>query len=175
MATGKIAVNRITNASIYIDGNALLGRAEEVKLPDVQAVMTEHKALGMVGKIELPAGMDKLEGEIKWNAFYPEVAEMIGNPFKSVSLQVRANVESYGAEGRTAENALVTLLTIQFKKNPLGTFKQHENAEFSSAFSATYVKQVIDGKEVLELDYMANIFRVNGVDVLDTFRINIGS
>ncbi len=62
---GKIQLNRITNANIYLEGNNLLGRAEEVKLPDVSAIMQEHKAPGMVGKIELPAGFDKLEGETK--------------------------------------------------------------------------------------------------------------
>ncbi len=70
--------------------------------------------------------------------------------------------------------ALVTYLTVMFKKNPLGTYKQHENAEYGSAFTATYVKQVIDGQEVLELDYMANIFKVNGEDMLADYRTNIG-
>jgi P2 family phage contractile tail tube protein len=59
----KIEINRITNANIYLDGANLLGRAEEVKLPDVSMTMQEHKALGMVGKVELPAGFDKLEGD----------------------------------------------------------------------------------------------------------------
>lgn len=46
----KIEINRITNANIYLDGTNLLGRAEEVKLPDVSMIMQEHKALGMVGR-----------------------------------------------------------------------------------------------------------------------------
>ena len=69
---------------------------------------------------------------------------------------------------------LATFLTVMFKKNPLGTFKQHDNAEFGSGFSATYIKQVIDGDEVLELDYLANIFRVGGEDMLSDYRSNIG-
>ncbi|MCB5649857.1 phage major tail tube protein [Bifidobacterium breve] len=36
------------------------------------------------------------------------------------------------------------------------------------------MKQVVDGETLLELDYMANIFRVNGVDQLSTYRNNIG-
>ncbi len=46
---GKIQINRITNANIYLDGNNLLGRASEIKLPDISMIMQEHKALGMVG------------------------------------------------------------------------------------------------------------------------------
>ena len=170
----KIQVNRIVNANIYIDGTNLIGRAEEVKLPDIQAIMAEHKALGMVGKIELPSGFDKLEGEVKWNSLYEEAAKAMANPFKAVQLQCRSSIETYGAQGRIQEVSLVTFLTVMFKKNPLGTFKQHDNAEFGSSFAATYIKQVIDGDEVLELDYMANIFRVGGEDMLADYRSNIG-
>ena len=170
----KIQVNRIVNANIYIDGTNLIGRAEEVKLPDIQAIMAEHKALGMVGKIELPSGFDKLEGEVKWNSLYEEAAKAMANPFKAVQLQCRSSIETYGPGGRIEEVPLATFLTVMFKKNPLGTFKQHDNAEFGSGFTATYIKQVIDGDEVLELDYLANIFRVGGEDMLETYRANIG-
>jgi uncharacterized protein len=146
---GKIEINRITNANIYVNGNSLLGRAEEIKLPDISAIMQEHKALGMVGKI-------------------------VANPFKAVQLQCRSSIETYGAQGRIQEVSLVTFLTVMFKRNPLGTYKQHDNAEFGSSFSATYIKQVVDGEEVLELDYLANIFRVGGEDMLADYRSNIG-
>ncbi len=170
----KIEINRVTNANIYINGNNLLGRADEVKLPDVTAVMSEHKALGMVGKIELPSGFDKLEGEIKWNSIYRDVARLVANPFRSLQLQCRSNIEVYGSGGRVTQQPLVTFLTVTFKKNPMGTFKQNDNVELAATFSATYIKQVIGSEDVLELDYMANIFRVGGEDLLADYRANIG-
>ena len=33
----KIKINRLTNANIYMDGNNLLGRAEEIQLPQIKA------------------------------------------------------------------------------------------------------------------------------------------
>ena len=171
---GKIQINRITNANIYVNGQSLLGRASEIKLPDVSAIVQEHKALGMIGKIELPAGFDKLEGEIKWNSLYEDVATLVVNPYSTLQLQCRSSIDTYSTQGRIEEVPMVTFLTVMFKKNPLGTFKQNENAEFSSTFSATYIKQVIDGKERLELDYLANIFRVGGQDMLKKYRQNIG-
>jgi P2 family phage contractile tail tube protein len=170
----RIQLNRITNANIYINGNCLLGRAEEIKLPDVSAIMSEHKAVGMVGKIELPSGFEKLEGEIKWNSFYADAWRHVNNPFSMIQLQCRASVESYGAQGRVSQQPLVTFMSAIFKKNPLGTYKQNDNAEFSSAFAAYYVKQVLGGVDQLELDVLANIYKVNGVDQLDLYRSNIG-
>ena len=171
---GKIQVNRVTNANIYVNGSSLLGRAEEIKLPDLSVIMAEHKALGMVGKIELPSGFDKLEGEIKWNSIYADVATIMANPFKTVQLQCRSSVESYASQGRINEIPMVTFLTDQFTKNPLGTLKQHENVELSSSFNALYIKQVVGGRVIIELEYMANIFRVDGIDQISTYRRNIG-
>lgn len=171
---GKIQINRITNANIYLDGNNLLGRASEIKLPDISMIMQEHKALGMVGKIELPAGFDKLEGEIKWNSFYHDVMRKTANPWQAVALQCRSSIDCYNSQGKADQLALVTHMTVMFKKNPLGTFKHNENPEFSSAFGCTYIKQVVDGETLLELDYLANIFRVNGADQLNAYRNNIG-
>jgi P2 family phage contractile tail tube protein len=170
----KIQLNRVTNANIYVDGNCLLGKAEEIKLPDITTVMSEHKALGMVGKIELPSGFEKMEGEIKWNSFYRDVWLKMNNPYSMVQLQVRSNVETYGAMGRMQQQPLVTFLSVMFKKNPMGTFKQNDNAEFSSSFACYYIKQQLAGEDMLELDVLANIYKVGGVDQLDIYRNNIG-
>lgn len=173
MAT-SIQINRVTNAAIYINGNSLLGKAEEIKLPDITSLMSEHKALGMVSKIELPGGIDKMDGEVKWNSFYPDVATTMGNLFTMVQLQCRSSVETWGAGGRTAQQPLVTFLTVLFKKNPLGAYKQNDNAEFSSAFAVYYIRQQLAGKDMVELDVLANIYKVGGVDQLDLYRANMG-
>lgn len=113
---GKIQINRITNANIYLDGNNLLGRASEIKLPDISMIMQEHKALGMVGKIELPAGFDKLEGEIKWNSFYHDVMRKTANPWQAVALQCRSSIDCYNSQGKADQLALVTHMTVMFKR-----------------------------------------------------------
>lgn len=66
----KIEINKLTNANIYMNGTNLLGRAEEVQLPQIKHKMAEHKALGMVGSAEFFAGIDKLECKINpWGSY----------------------------------------------------------------------------------------------------------
>ncbi len=169
-----IQINRITNANVYMDGISFLGQAEEIKLPDINAEMTEHKALGLVGKFELPTGFAKMEGEIKFNSLYREAFLKVMNPFVAVQLMARSSVDTYASTGRTGQVSLVTHLTVLFKKAPLGSFKPHDNAEFSGSFAVHAVKQVLDNVDVIELDVMANIFKVGGVDQLAQYRANIG-
>ena len=175
MTAKKINIHRITNANIYLNDTNLLGRAIEVKLPDVNAIMTEHKMLGMIGQVELPTGgFEKLEGEIQWNSFYPEAWGIVLNPFTTITLQCRSSLDVYDSTGRSEQKALVTFLTVIFKQNPLGTYKQNENAEFQSAFEAISVRQLLDGVELLDIDYLSNIFSINGDDQIERYREIIG-
>jgi P2 family phage contractile tail tube protein len=170
----KIEINRITNANIYVDGSSKLGRAEEISLPNVKFKMSEHKAIGLFGAMEFPSGVDKLEMKIKWNSFYVDVMKKSANPFQSVQLQLRANMETYDANGRSAQVPVVVFITAQYKDFPLGNFKQHDNVELESNLNVYYFKMEINGEEIAECDVLANIYKVNGVDLLSSYRQNLG-
>ncbi|NYT80878.1 phage major tail tube protein [Alcaligenaceae bacterium] len=166
--------HRITNAAIYLDGTSFFGRAEEVDLGSVNAVMSDFQGLGMVGLIELPDGIDKLEGKIIWNSKYVDAAKKVATPFKTVQLQSRSSIEVHNSQGRIDEIPLVTMMTVMFKQYQLGSFKPRTNTTFETPFSATYVRQMVAGEEVLQLDYLANIYRVGGEDQLSKYRANLG-
>lgn len=166
--------NQIINANIYLNGNNLLGKASEVDAPKVMAKMSEYKALGLIGSFELPTGLDKMEMRIKWNAFYPDVAKVMMNPWASVSLMVRANMEVWQGGNRTSEVPVIIYATCQSKGFPLGNYKQQENVDTESTLSVTHCKMEIDGVETLEVDVMNNIYKVDGVDIMANYRANIG-
>ena len=170
----EIKINRVTNANCYLNGKSLLGQVKEMDAPEVKFSMSEHGAIGMVGKMEFPSGIDKLEGKIRWNSFYPDAAIDLGDPFTAVQLQFRASLEQYGATGRLAETPVVIYLTAQMKGAPAANFKQHDNVELETTYGETYYKLVIGGKDIIEYDALANIYKVGGVDKLAGYRANIG-
>jgi phage tail tube protein FII len=149
----QIQVNRLTNANVYVDGQSQLGKAEEVNLPDITFMLSEHKALGMIGKFELFSGIDKLEATI---------------------LQIRSSLEKHDSNGLVAEVPCVAYLTVQAKNFPAGNYKQHDNVEATSKLTCTAYKLEIDGQEVVDYDALANIYSVDGVDIFATYRANIG-
>lgn len=170
----NIALNRLTNANIYLNGKSLLGRAEEINLPDIKHKLSEHKALGMVGVTELWSGIEKLEAKIKWNSFYADVHKQFANPFRSLNLQVRSSLEVYNSQGRAQQQPVVVYLTGQSKNFPTGNFKQHDNVELESNMTITFVKVVVNGEPIVEVDVLANIFKVAGEDVMAQYRANLG-
>ena len=171
----KIKINKLTNANVYLNGINLLGRAEEVQLPQIKHKMAEHKALGMVGSAEFFSGIDKLECKIKWNALYPEVLLAASTPFEASMLQVRASLETYNGTGRIEEVPATAFIIGSFKEFPLGTIKPHENAEYETTMAVTYAKLVVNSVTVFEIDVLENIYKVNEVDMLKKFKKNIGA
>lgn len=170
-----IQINRLTNCNVYLDGGSQLGRCEEAKVPAVKYVMSEHKALGMVGKVELYTGLDKMEADFKWASFYPDVLTTIANPFKAVPIQVRGSLQTWDDSGLVSETAMVVHLRGSFKEISFGDYKMLTPAEFPSKFNVTYTKCVSDGVELYEADVLSNILKVNGVDLLANYRANIGA
>lgn len=171
---GEIKINRITNGNVFLDGVSMLGRVEEFTAPTVKTKMAEHKALGLFGAVEFPAGIEKLEGKIKWNSFYPDAMAKVANPFQSLQLMIRGSVSNMNATGLASEDALVIIMQATFKDFPGGNFKQHDNVEVESNYSATSFKLTLGGVDYMEVDVLANIYKVKSLDVLAKYKQNIG-
>lgn len=167
-------VNTLYGANVYMDGNNLAGRVAELELPSLKSKTTDKNVLGMAGVMELFAGFEKLEGKVKFNSVYDDVLGKLANPIKATQLQLRGSILSYGAQGAQEEKPYVCIVTATFKNLPLGGFKQQEGIELDVDYSATYIKLSIDGVEHIEFDVMNNTYKIDGVDVLETYKANLG-
>jgi P2 family phage contractile tail tube protein len=167
-------INKVLNANVYLDGtNSQIGRASEITLPDVAAKIIEHTGLGMIGTLEIPTGLEKLELKIKWSGFYADLVKLKMNPFAAHKFQVRANVETYGPGGRVSETPLKVFLTASWKKAPMGGLKPMEASEQEDELSCTYMKVTLGTEDLVEIDVLQNVWKAGGVDVLANFRQNV--
>lgn len=171
---GNLAINKVTNCNVFLDGNSLLGRAKDVTLPQLKQKMTPFEGLGLYGSPEFPSGLELMEVKFEWTAFYEEVMRQCSNPFRAMNIQVRASVEVWNSQGRSDEIPLVSSLTGTWKTFPGGKIERHDKGTWDSEFAASYIKTMFDGVDVYEIDVLANIYTVNGVDLLANFRRNLG-
>jgi P2 family phage contractile tail tube protein len=170
----NIQINSLTNANVYIDGVGLLGRAEEIEVAHPRQRMIDYKGLGMAGTAELWAGVDKLESQIKWASFDPEVLTFSTSPFKAHYFQARGNLEQYTSQGRSAELPVVYLMTGVFKDAGSPVFRQHQMVQTTSAVSVYHAELYVAGVQIYLYDVFANLYLVGGVDQLANFRSNLG-
>jgi P2 family phage contractile tail tube protein len=170
----NIQINSLTNANVYIDGVGLLGRAEEVEIPQPRHRMIDYKGLGMAGTTELWGGVDKLEAKIKWASFDAETLTMSASPFQTHSFQVRGSLEQYTSQGRSAQLPVVYLMTGVFKDAGSANLRHQQMVETNSTISVYHCELYVAGTQIYLYDVFANVYVVGGVDQLSSFRTNLG-
>ncbi len=155
------------NLRTYIDGE-FVGTASEIELPELEFEMSEYEALGLYGTPEFPTGIQAMEATITWLSFDPAWAKKAADFTVATNLQFRGIVEDYQTVGRTEVTPLNITMRGIFKKNPIGSFSKNENGEFESELAVSYIKQVYGGQVILEYDAIANIYKANGRDILNS-------
>lgn len=171
----EIKINRLTNGNLYSEGKSLLGRVEEIQLPGLKTKTTDVNVLGLKSPLEMPAGFEKMTGKVKFNAVYPENFAAFGNPYKSVSVQFRGNLETYNSADLASEDSVVAFMRIRFK-DPLAaiTMKANDNPEQECEYTCTYIRLEIAGQRILEYDSFTNVFFVIDEDVFKSYKQNLG-
>lgn len=169
----RIKIERVTNANIYLDGASLLGRVGSFNAPTITFKQSEHNALGLNGSLEYYGGIDKLEGTLQLTSIDKDVLKKL-SPFRANRVQVRSSVEEYQGGSRVAQVPSIVYLTLTPKSIPTGNYQRHDNVEMEIGYSCTYIKHEVGGETLIEIDVEANIFKINGVDELATYRQNLG-
>lgn len=167
-------ISKVFNANVYRNGTAnLVGKVAELTLPKVTAVTEEHSALGMIGKLKLPTGLELLEMAMKWKGFYAEQLEA-ADPFRTHNFQIRASVQTFGAGAVATEQKLVIECRARFTEHDLATLIAMTGNEPATALNVDYIKVALVDEELLEVDVVNNIWKVRGRDLLADYRKNLG-
>lgn len=172
----ELKINRLTNANLYVDGVGYLGQAKEIEMPNLEHKMEEHSGLGMVGMIETFSGIEKMEMKISWNCVYQEALLAVANPQSVKQIQIRGSIDQItAAAGINAQVPYVCHVSAVAKGVNLGNFAQHQNNEVETPFAVYRIKLEVNGQSIFEFDPTANIYTINGEDILATYRSNIGA
>lgn len=170
----QLQVEKISNATLAINGSVIFGGPNEVALESLKAKTLDYNALGMLGTVELFAGFEKMSATVKLNHCNADVAAKFGDPTTSMQLQIRTNKEKFTTTGRSAEVPFVYKLTATPKTWPGIANKAQEMAEFEVELSVSSITLEENGVEIHHFNAFTNELRVNGVDKTAAFRANLG-
>lgn len=167
-------IGKIVRASVWIDGELLDGIVDELELPTLETETEEDASLGLIGKPEYRLKFEPLECTITCTSYHPALDKASHDHIGTHEIIARANVEIYENGVLVDEKPQIATLRGRFKETPGGDLSGGELAEWEYVMSASYYQRVYDGQEVLALDIAANIYRVDGVDLLERMRANLG-
>ena len=168
-------IAKIRDANVYINGTSTHGQANEITLPEIKPSKSEAKNLGMVGVLKLDnGGFEALEATIKWNSPNNDVKIILANSRKKVDLMVRSQRDVYENGDLVREESVIYYLRGTSASYNMGSLKAKDDTENETKIDLSYIKEVVNGQEIVELDVVNNIYRVGGQDLLATYRKNLG-
>ena len=171
------AINIIRESLITYDvydetnGSSMLAGSASVDLPELEYMTTEVKGAGILGSYDAPilASLNNLTATFHWRTIHSDWANLV-EPYAH-SFACRGALQHYDSGTGVMKVAPVC---VRFRGRPtkgtLGKFEPGEQNEAESEFSLDRLRIEYNGAEIVEIDKLNFIFRINGVDYASAIR-----
>ncbi|WP_447884009.1 phage major tail tube protein [Serratia fonticola] len=161
--------------NLFNDGLSYMGIVSSVTLPKLARKLENYRGGGMNGSAPVDFGLDDEALNVEWAiGGLPDDALWGQYAAASASTVPLRFCGSYQRDDTGDVVAVEIVLRGRHKEMDFGEQKQGEDTETKITTQCTYYKLTVDGKERIEIDTINMIERVNGVDMLERHRRNIG-
>lgn len=163
---------KLKNMNLFNEGNAFLGQIAELTPPKVSHTMEDWRGGGMLGAVKIDHGLEALEFEWTIGGFSNQVIGQMGIT-QIDGVLIRA-LGAFQAEDTGAVSSVELVMRGRHQELDFGNWKPGDDTEKKVKTVLTYYKVIVDGSELLEIDVIAGIYRVNGIDRYAEIRAAIG-
>ncbi|CCG09706.1 phage major tail tube protein [Pararhodospirillum photometricum] len=163
----------LKNFNVIVDGHPMAGVAEELELPDLDRKMDEYRGGGMLGEVSLDLGLEKLSLTFTLAQFDLVVLNNWG-VWGASGLGVRFLGAARADDDAGAVEAIEVAGRGRWKKIELGSVKTGDRSKMKIEMPLTYYRYRSNSRDIIEIDLINNIERVNGTDRQATVNQAIG-
>jgi hypothetical protein len=173
MISDNYIPEKINEYNAYLDGTKMIGVASSSTLPEVNMQTSTVSGMGVNGEIDSPTlgQFESMEQEIQFNTLYSSAVDML-NPLNAVNLTFRAAQQVYDKStgGGYAFKSLRIVEIGRVKKFNPGKIEKNNSMEATITLELTYILVEVDDTEILCIDKLNQVYRVNGEDMLADVR-----
>jgi uncharacterized protein len=162
----------LKNMNLFVDGRGYAGRVDEITLPTLSLKLEEHRAGGMDIPVDLDMGMEKMEASVVLSDYDPDVFRSFGLlDSNGIPVTVRGATQRQGNPQVTP--VLVRMIGGWATIDP-GNWTPGEKNTTTLTCTLSYFNLTIAGEELVEVDAINMIRRINGRDQLAAQRSALG-
>lgn len=167
MISNNFIPEKINDYNAYLDGTKMIGVAASVSLPPVKMKTSTVSGVGVNGELDSPTigQFESMEQEIQFNTLYSSAMDAL-SPLTNVNLTLRAAQQVYDKTGGYAFKGLRVVEMGRVKSFEPGKVEKGEAMEAKVILELTYLMIEVDGNQLLEVDKLNGVYKVNGVDML---------
>lgn len=163
---------KLKNFDMFIVGESWLGLINSVTLPKLARKMEDYRAGGMDTSVKLDMGGEPLELAFAAAGYVANGIRLFGAT--SVGAVQARWAGAYQSESNGAYDAIEIIAHGRISEIDRGDAKTGESSEHKFTMPLSYYKESVNGVPLVEIDILANIFKVNGVDLLAAQRAAMG-
>ena len=159
--SNNVVPEKLINFRAYNDGNDLLG-VTDVQLPSLDAMTETVKGAGIAGEVDSPVlgHFGSMETVLNWRTISKPGMNLASQ--NGVSLDLRGAQQFYDPEkSEYVVKAVKCVIRGVPKKTELGKLDVGTTTGSSNTIETNYIKVIIAGETVLEVDKYNYIYLVN--------------
>jgi Phage tail tube protein FII len=160
---------------VYNADGVIVGVAD-VELPGIEFLTETLSGAGIAGEIDSPViGHTKsMSAKIKFRTKTRQAVALLAPKRHLLDLRASIQSRSVGDEGGLTNTPERVVLRGVSKKSALGKFETGKPQDADLEFEVDYLKVVLNGATVLEIDKESMVFAVDGTDYLQAVRSDLG-
>ncbi|MFD0710636.1 phage major tail tube protein [Paenibacillus sp. GCM10027626] len=165
--------DKLNNFTVFRNGSQWLGNSDIV-LPNLEPKTDTLSGAGLGGEIESPTigHFGSMTCTLNWRTVSREAIELLQD---ANTLDFRGAQQVYNPTNGQIDSVGIRVTVKAMAKNvTLGNFAPAAATETSTELEVTYIKIWQDGKVVVEIDKLNFVYRVNGKDLMEKIRKQLG-
>ncbi|MGN8124554.1 phage major tail tube protein [Pseudomonas sp. 22082] len=165
---------KLKNLNLFNDANSYVGVVKTVTLPPLGRKMESYRGGGMNGPVKADLGFSDDGIQFEWKTGGLDLISL--RQFGAVNASGVA-LRFSGAFQRddTGDvSAVEVVMRGRHETIEMGEAQPGEDTEHSITTTCSYYKLVVDNEDIIEIDLLNFIEKVNGVDMLEKQRAALG-
>ena len=165
---------KLKNLNLFNDGNSYLGLVKSLTLPSLGRKMEAYRGGGMNGPVKADLGMSDDGIQFEWKTGGLDLISL--RQFGAVNASsVALRFSGPYQQDDTGEVSNVEVVVRgRHETIEMGDAQPGEDTEHSMITTCSYYKLTVDGEEIIEIDLLNFVEKVNGVDMLEKHRTAMG-
>lgn len=170
----KTIPEKLINFSVYRDGSEFLGTSD-ITLPNIEAMTETISGAGIAGEIDSPTlgHFSSMTVTLNWRTVEQSTIRLLRQQAHTLDFRGAMQVLDRSTGTYKSVGIKVTVKAIP-KSGNLGNLQPATAMSASNELEVTYIKILVDGREVLEIDKFNFICKIDGVDALAAVRTQLG-
>lgn len=165
---------KLKNLNLFNDGHSYLGVSKSVTLPSLGRKMEGYRGGGMNGPVKADLGFSDDGIQLEWKTGGLDLISLRQFGMVKASGVLLRFTGAFQQDDTEEMSNVEIVVRGRHETIEMGDAQAGEDTEHSMTTTCTYYKLTVDGDDIIEIDLLNFIEKINGVDMLEKQRAALG-